>query len=153
MILGEHESMKKSPGVLLQAFVMFGLAVTIACTANPRAVNNNQTAGNANAQTNDNSNVAQSQPSTDKAAPKAEQTGTGSIEVKSSPAGARVILISLDEDGAEPQQRGSTPTTLTSIPVGKYTIDIEKPGYKFYQRNIKVQENKTVQVNASLQKE
>jgi PEGA domain-containing protein len=145
--------MKKLFGVLLQAFVMSGLAITIACTANSTTGNNNQTAGNTNTQTSGNSNEARSQSSADKSAPKAEQAGTGSIEVRSSPPGARVILISLDEDGAEPQQRGSTPTILTGVPVGKYTIDIEKPGYKFYQKNIKVEENKTVEVSAPLRKE
>ena len=151
--MGEKEGMKKLSGVLLQAFVTVGLAIITACTANPTAVNNNQTTGNANTQATGNSNEARSQSPADNTTPKAEQTGAGSIEVKSSPPGVRVILISLDEDGAEPQQKGSTPTTLTDIPVGKYTIDIEKPGYKFYQKNIKVQENKTVQVSAPLQKE
>ena len=153
MIIGDKEGMKKLFGVLLKAFAAVGLAATMACTASPTTGNNNQTGGNTSTQPSANSNAAQSQSTADNAAPKAEQAGTGSIEVKSAPPGARVILISLDEEGAQPEQKGSTPTTLTGIPVGKYTIDIEKPGYKFYQKNIKVQENKTVQVSAPLQKE
>ncbi|HVG21355.1 MAG TPA: PEGA domain-containing protein [Blastocatellia bacterium] len=143
--------MKKLFSVMLQAFAASALAITTACTEAPTAGNNNQTNGNVGLQAGGNANAAE--PAKGSAPAKAEQTGTGSIEVKSTPPGARVILIALDEEGAEPQQRGSTPTTLTDIPVGKYTVDVEKTGYKFYQKNIKVQENKTVQVNASLQKE
>lgn len=151
MILGENVSMKKLFSVRLEAFLVCALVMTTACTTSPADGNKNQTNGNAGPRTNGNAN--EPQPSVGKTPAKPEQAGTGSIEVKSTPPGARVILISLDEEGAEPQQRGSTPTTLTDIPAGKYTVDVEKVGYKFYQKNIKVQENKTVQVNASLQKE
>lgn len=144
--------MKKLISILLQSFVAFGLAITTACTANQTGGNSNQTTGNSNLQAGGNSNALQTQPSA-KTPAKVEQAGTGTIDVKSTPPGARVILISLDEDGAEPQQKGSTPTTLTDIPVGKYTVNIERPGYKYYQKNINVQENKTVQVSASLQKD
>lgn len=145
--------MKKLSGMLLQAFAVFGLAIMAACTANPTAGNKNQTTDNANLQTTGNSPLPQPAPPVDKTPAKEEQTGAGSIEVTSKPPGARVILISLDEEGAEPQQKGSTPVTLTAIPAGKYTVDIEKPGYKFYQKNIKVLDKKTTQVSAYLQKE
>ena len=140
--------MKKPFSIMLQAFVVSVLAIAAACA--PTAANKNQTNGSANPQTSANANAPQPVSSTDK---KPEQTGTGNIEVISTPPGAKVILISLDEEGAEPQQKGSTPTTLTGIPAGKYTVDIEKNGYKFFQKNIKVIDNKTVQVSASLQKE
>jgi hypothetical protein len=145
--------MKKLFTIMLQAFAVFVLAVATACTPTLTGTNRNQTNGNANLQTSDNANTPQAEPTTGKTQAQPEQTGTGSIEVKSTPPGAKVILISLDEEGAEPQQKGSTPTTLTGIPAGKYTVDIEKNGYKFYQKNIKVLDNKTVQVSASLQKE
>jgi PEGA domain len=139
--------MKKPSGIMLQTFTAFVLAVAAACT--PTAANKNQTNGNANPQTSANANAPQPVSPTEKY----EQAGTGSIEVISRPPGAKVILISLDEEGAEPQQKGSTPTTLTNIPAGKYTVDIEMNGYKFFQKNIKVLENKTVQVSATLRKD
>jgi hypothetical protein len=151
MIPGENESMKKLFGVRLEAFLACALAITTACTASPAEDNKNQANGNTGPQAAGNSNEPQA--AAGKTGAKPEQVGTGSIEVSSTPPGARVILISLDEEGAEPQQKGATPTTLTGIPAGKYTVDVEKTGYKFYQKNIKVQENKTVQVNAFLQKE
>jgi hypothetical protein len=145
--------MKKLFSITLQTFAVFSLACTIACNETPTAANKNQANGNANLQTSGNANMPQAEATADKATAKPQQTGTGNIEVRSTPPGARVILISLDEEGAEPQQKGLTPTTLTGVPAGKYTVDVEKPGYKFYQKNIKVVENKTVPVSASLQKE
>jgi hypothetical protein len=135
--------MKKLLSVLLQASLALGAAISTACTGTQTAGNSNQTNGNSNAP----------QPSTTNTQAKAEQAGTGSIDVKSTPPGARVVLISLDEVGAEPQQKGLTPTTLTGIPVGKYTVHLERPGYKYYQKNIAVRENKTTQLSAPLRKE
>ena len=143
--------MKKLISVLLQTSLAAALLVATACKGTQTAGNNNQASGNSGAQTSANSNVPQ--PPTPKSATEPEPTGNGSIEVKTVPPGARVILIPLDEEGAQPQQKGLTPTTLTNIPAGKYTVNVEKPGYKYYQKNIKVVPNKTVQVGASLQKD
>jgi hypothetical protein len=145
--------MKRLISVLLQASLAGVLVIATACKGTQTAGNNNQTNGNSGPQTSDNSNASQGIPRTLKSATEPEPTGTGSIEVKTKPPGARVILISLDEVGAQPQQKGLTPTTITDIPVGKYTVNIEKPGYRYYQKNIKVQKNKTTQVGASLQKD
>jgi hypothetical protein len=143
--------MKKLICVLLQASLAGVILVATACKGIQTAGNNNQTNGNASVQTSDNSNVPQ--PKVPKSATEPEPTGNGTIEVKTTPPGARIVLIPLDEEGAQPQQKGSTPATLTNIPAGKYTVNIEKPGYKYYQKNIKVQPNKTTQVGAALQKE
>jgi len=77
----------------------------------------------------------------------------GSIEVTSSPAGARVLLVDSDEGGAgEPQARGVTPLTITGLKPGKYTVDLERQGYKFFQKEVTVKTGATVKVNAALKK-
>ena len=82
------------------------------------------------------------------------QTGTGSIEVTSNPAGAAVLLISLEDDQAgSPQPRGASPTTITNVKPGKYAVHLEKPGYKYFQKSIAVAENKTTKVTATLAKQ
>jgi hypothetical protein len=64
-----------------------------------------------------------------------------------------VLLIATDDDTAsEPQQKGSTPTTITGVKPGKYTIDLEKPGYRFYQKEITVKRGATARVVATLRK-
>jgi hypothetical protein len=85
---------------------------------------------------------------------KTSQPGTGSIEVSSTPSGARVLLVAVDEGGAgEPQPRGVTPTTITGVYPGTYTVDLEKPGYRFFQKNVVVQANSTAKVNAALRRQ
>jgi len=74
--------------------------------------------------------------------------------VSSVPPGARVLLISNDESGAgEPQSKGLTPTTITGIEPGKYTVHLERPGYKFFQKEITVKAGSTVKVNGNLKKQ
>lgn len=124
-----------------------------ACTGKPGAdgksspPNSNQSSANANASqaraANDNAPPAKLSPA----------AGTGSIEVTSAPPGARVLLVPSDEGGAsEPQPHGITPTTITGVHPGKYTVDLEKPGYRFFQKDIVVKANGTVKVNAALRK-
>ncbi|MEK6302173.1 MAG: PEGA domain-containing protein [Acidobacteriota bacterium] len=108
-------------------------------TAGSRGANANQPAAN--------SNASQSKPANDSAA------GTGSIEVASAPPGARVLLIPVDEGGAsEPQMRGVTPTTITGLSPGKYAVDLEKPGYKPYQKEVVVNADSTAKVKAKLRR-
>ena len=84
--------------------------------------------------------------------PAQAQSVNGAIEITSTPPGARVLLILVDESGAtEPQPRGLTPTTLTVSP-GKYTVDVALPGYKYFQKTVEVKENATSKVNAVLRK-
>lgn len=127
----------------------------LACTASQPGSGGGRTsnapASNTNAQTSAGSAVS---PSRNANQPTAVPTGTGSIEVTSTPPGARVLLVSVDEGGAgEPQPRGVTPTTITGVYPGKYTVDLEKPGYRFFQRNVVVKENVTAKVNAKLRKQ
>ena len=84
--------------------------------------------------------------------PTQAQSVNGTIEVTSTPPGARVLLILIDESGAtEPQPRGVTPTTLTVSP-GKYTVDVALPGHKFFQQTVEVKANGTSKVKAVLRK-
>lgn len=108
--------------------------------------NTNQSAANSNALQGPAANkIPPSNPS---------PQGTGSIEVTSTPPGARVLLVLIDEGGAsEPQPRGVTPATITGVYPGKYTVDLEKPGYRFFQKNVVVKANSTAKVNASLRRQ
>lgn len=113
-----------------------------------------QAAQPANHQSAANQSTVQSKSANDNSASRPEQKTTGSIEVTSSPPGARVLLVSTDEGGAgEPQARGQTPTTISGLKPGKYTVDIEKAGYRFFQKDVAVTDGKTVQINATLKKQ
>ena len=109
-------------------------------------MNSNQPSANGNATP---SNSSQTRPTEQQ-----NQSTTGSIEVSSIPPGARVLLISTDGDGAgEPQPKGSTPTTITGVKPGKYTIDLERQGFKFFQKEITVKKGATVKISATLKKQ
>lgn len=59
-----------------------------------------------------------------------------------------------DESGAgEPQAKGITPTTITDLAPGKYTVDLEKPGYRFFQKEVNVKAGSTAKVTANLKKQ
>jgi len=119
-------------------------AMETACTHAPPANTN---------QPNINANAAPPNSSQTKPTQQSNQSSTGTIEVSSVPPGARVLLISNDEGGAgEPQPKGLTPTTIADIQPGKYTVDLERPGYKFFQKEITVKAGSTTKVNASLKK-
>lgn len=86
-------------------------------------------------------------------APMKEPEG-GKIEVNSTPPGAAVMLVLSDEGGAAPPvPRGSTPTTITGVSPGKYVVHLEKPGYKFSQKEVEIKSTETVKVAVKLQKE
>lgn len=143
--------MKPLRTTLLSA--LLGLSFFSACTASQPGSGAGQTS-NASAANTNGSPVTASRNSNEPAASKIAQTGTGSIEVTSTPAGARVLLVSVDEGGAgEPQPRGVTPTTITGVYPGKYTVDLEKPGYRFFQKDVVVKENVTAKVKATLRKQ
>ncbi len=131
-------------------FVFAGVCViATACTTTSQNAGN-QRNGNANATQ---SNAPQTNSST-KASQQTDQSTTGSIEVSSIPAGAKALLIATDVGGAgEPQSKGLTPVTITGLQPGKYTVDLEKPGYKFFQKEVEVGSGKTVRINASLKKQ
>ena len=134
-----------------RSFIRFVLAgsclIATACTTAP-LTNSNQRNGNTAAQ----SNAPQTNSST-KPSQQPDQSTTGSIEVTSVPPGARVLLVSTDVGGAgEPQSKGSTPVTITGLQPGKYTVDLERPGYKSFQKEVEVGLGKTVRINATLKK-
>ena len=117
----------------------------MACTTAPPA-NTNQPSLNANA------TPANASPA--KSSEKPNQSSTGTIEVSSAPPGARVLLISTDGDAAgEPQSKGSTPTMISGVQPGKYTVDLEKTGYRFFQKDITVKKDSTAKVSATLKKQ
>jgi hypothetical protein len=63
------------------------------------------------------------------------------------------LLVSTDEGGAgEPQSRGLTPTTISGLHPGKYTVDLEKPGYRFFQKEVLVKEGAVAKVHAALKR-
>ena len=130
---------------------LFPLAIILAmtaCTDHPPA-NSNQRTANANSANASQSNTSQSKPSQQPA-----QSTTGSIEVISNPPGARVLLISNDEGGAgEPQSKGLTPTMITGVAPGKYTVHLERPGYRFSQDNVEIKAGQTIKINKFLKKQ
>jgi hypothetical protein len=82
-----------------------------------------------------------------------EATAAGSIKVESTPAGAEVLLITEAVGGAgPPEPRGTTPTTITDLAPGTYTVHLEKPGYKFFQKSLQVKPGKTSTVTATLKR-
>lgn len=137
--------MKRTPRVLIVLFLGVSFALQIACATAP-PVNSNQPGANAN--------VSPPSPSQAKPSPKPDQRATGTIEVTSKPTGARVLLISTDGEAAgEPQAKGVTPTTITEVRPGKYTVDLEKPGYRFFQKEIVVKKGGSTKVTATLKKQ
>jgi len=82
----------------------------------------------------------------------AKPTG-GTLQITSAPPGASVVLIPNDEGGAgTPQPRGSTPLLITGVTPGKYTVDIEKTGYKYFQKDIHLKDGQTIKIDAPLKK-
>lgn len=137
--------MTQPPRVFTGLLLGVSVAIQMACATAPPA-NTNQPSVNAN--------TAPSNSSQAKPAQQPDKSASGSIEVTSAPAGARVVLIATDEDTAsEPQSKGVTPTTITGVKPGKYTIDLERPGYRFFQRSVEVKAGKTLKINATLKKQ
>jgi hypothetical protein len=138
-------TMKQRSRVLILSFLAVSFAMVTACTAAPPASGN---------QNSPNSNASQSNTSQTKSAQQPNKSTTGTIEVRSVPPGAKVLLVPADEGGAgEPQPKGLTPTTITGLAPSKYTVDLEKPGYKFSQKEVVVKEGTTTKVRASLKRQ
>lgn len=79
--------------------------------------------------------------------------GGGVIDVASTPPGAAVILVRVDEGGSGiPERKGSTPVSITGVAPGKYSITLEKTGFKFFQREVVVKEDKTSKIAANLKR-
>ncbi|HXG66484.1 MAG TPA: PEGA domain-containing protein [Blastocatellia bacterium] len=130
--------MKRIIPVFTTTFLASCLAILTACTG---PAPGNQNVSNTNA----------SPPASEKQAPQQAMPTGGSIEVNSTPPGAAVVLIS--EDIGTPKTYGLTPTTVTGVIPGKYTVHLEKQGYKFFQKEVEVKEGVPVKVDAKLRKE
>lgn len=77
----------------------------------------------------------------------------GSIKVASKPAGATVLLIATEGiDAGKPQTRGASPTTVTDVTPGKYTVFLELKGYKPFEKVVEVKAGETVPIIADLKK-
>jgi hypothetical protein len=73
------------------------------------------------------------------------------IEVTSTPSGASVVLIRQEDGGSgSPERKGSTPVTITGLAPAKYSIILEKTGFKYFQKDVEVKEGKTVKLAAHL---
>ena len=73
-----------------------------------------------------------------------ETPTTGSIQVSSTPSGAKAYL-----DGAE---KGTTPLTISNVAVGSHTVKLTMEGYKDYQVSVSVTGGQTATVSATLSK-
>lgn len=151
----ETQPLKRDSKILIVFFLSGTFALLTACGTAERANNNQRSANVANAA---NANGVASSPllsnsSPAKAKPQPVDATRGTIEVNSVPPGARILLVSTDEAGAgEPQSKGVTPTTITGLQPGKYTVDLEKPGYRFFQKEVVVKVGAVTKVNAALKK-
>jgi len=70
------------------------------------------------------------------------QSTTGSINVKSTPAGATIVL-----DGIT---KGTTPATLSGISAGSHSLVLKKSGYADYSTSVTVIGGQTASVSANL---
>ena len=139
--------MKTTSRIALLLLLAVSLGMITACMKSTPA-NSNQRNVNANS-----TNVAQSNSSVSKPSQQPAQSTTGAIEVTSVPPGANVLLVATDEGGAsEPQLKGLTPKTITDLAPGKYTVDLEHPGYRFFQKEVVVKAGQTAKINATLKK-
>jgi len=148
--------LKTNSQLLIVLFLSGSFAMLTACATAERAnsnLRNNNVANAANAN-GAASTRSQSNASPAKAASQPASKTRGTIEVTSVPPGARVLLVSTDEGGAgEPKSKGLTPTSITGLQPGKYTVDLEKPGYRFFQKEVVVKEGVVTKVNASLKRQ
>jgi len=140
--------------LLVVLFLSVSFAMIIGC-GRTQPVNNNQRSANVNA-VQSNTSQSNSSPVKQSSQPASQPAAStkGTIEVNSVPPGARVLLVSTDEAGAgEPQSKGLTPTSITGLQPGKYTVDLEKTGYRFFQKEVVVKKGAITKVNAPLKKQ
>src|SRR5438067_1874963 len=141
---------------VLLTFTAFILPAFAACSpaANHNAANGNRNAarpaananaGNANVA---NANAANANAANANAAAKSKP-GTGTLEIASTPPGAGITLIPTAEDSAgTPQAYGATPATINDLAPGKYDVQLSKPGYKSFQKEVTVKAGGTAKINA-----
>ena len=138
-----------SPQIRFSIFLM----AVLAAFAFPSCQKGPETQNTAASAKPDEKNAQTANATAKNAAPPTAKVALGSIEVTSVPSGARVLLIAVDASGAsEPQPHGLTPTTITNLGPGTYTVDIEMPGYRYFQTKVEVKENVASKVKAILKK-
>jgi hypothetical protein len=129
--------MKKSYDVLFITLLAAIILATTACS---------QPAGNSGTTPASNSNTPQS--TANKTNP-----SLGSIKVGSRPPGATILLIAAEgSEAGKPQTRGTTPTTVTDLTPGKYTVFLELKGYKAFEKAVEVKAGETAPITADLKK-
>src|SRR5438128_1949346 len=122
----------------LLAFAALILPTLAACSP---ASNQNAAPGNANA----------ARPAANTNAAAKSKPGTGSLEIASTPPGAGITIIPTTEDSAgTPQAYGATPATINDLTPGKYTVNLNKPGYKNFQKEVTVKAGSATSVTATL---
>jgi hypothetical protein len=132
--------MRKLSGIVVTIFLASALLATTACS--PAANNaNSESAKPAN-------NATASQNAGNKTA-----SSMGAIKIGSSPPGATVLLIA-DEGGeaGKPQLRGTSPTIISDLVPGKYTVHLELKGYKSFQKSVEVKAGETVPLTTDLRR-
>ena len=143
--------MHKTARVPVLALITVTLLMAASC-ASPPSETDNRNAPAASPSSSPSAPTAAPAPAAP-SAPAAENEAAGSIKIESTPAGAEVLLIMEAVGGAgPPEPRGTTPTTITDLAPGTYTIHLEKPGYKFFQKSLQVKPGKTSTVTATLKK-
>lgn len=132
--------MKKLFGILITTLLASALLATTAC---------NQPVGTSN---NDGTKAANSATPSQSTGNKSNSS-MGAIKIGSRPSGATVMLMA-DEGGeaGKPQIRGTSPTTITDLAPGKYTVHLELKGYKSFQKSVEVKAGETVPLTTDFQK-
>ena len=138
--------MHKMARLLILALTALTLLTVVSCVDSPRETGNSNTTSPAASNEN-------SPPASGSTPAGSEAIDKGSIKVASTPAGAEVLLIIEDVGGASPPEpRGTTPMTITDLAPGTYTVHLEKPGYKFFQKSVQVKPGEMATVVARLTK-
>ena len=140
------------------------LLVSLAYAGCSPAANHNVPAGNGNssaaASAAANANAANTNKggtggaNANAASPAAKaKPGTGSMEITSTPPGAGITLVpTTAETAGMPMAYGATPAMITGLAPGDYTVNLNRAGYKNFQKEVKVKAGDTVRINASLRK-
>lgn len=136
-----------------RALLVFAALILPALAACSPASNQNAAPGNTNAaRPAANTNTANLNAANTNAAAKSKP-GTGSLVIASTPPGAGITIIPTTEDSAgTPQAYGATPATINDLAPGKYTVNLNKPGYKNFQKEVTVKAGTTTKVTATLKK-
>jgi preprotein translocase subunit SecG len=132
--------MKKVSAILTTIFIASIILLTTACSQ-PEGTSGSDSTKPAN-----NSNASQNTGSK-------TNSSMGSIKVGSRPTGATILLIAAEgSEAGKPQTRGTSPSTVTDLVPGKYTVFLELKGYKPFEKAVEVKAGETVPVTADLQK-